>query len=137
MGGGKTSKVLEISQLNGLDLFTLFDLTNRIRDKFKGNEVNLCAKGRAGFYSDGARSGFHPDKLFKPDQGHKNGGGKSFNPHGMSQDHSGLQVYSSEAGYFHLRGKRNQSERFAAPDVYGRSKWDHGRKLLHHMRPPC
>jgi biotin synthase len=36
-------KALEISNVDGVDLYTLFDLTNRIREKFKGDEINLCS----------------------------------------------------------------------------------------------
>jgi biotin synthase len=36
-------RALEISKLDGVDLYTLFDLTNRMREKFKGDEINLCS----------------------------------------------------------------------------------------------
>ena len=47
-------KALEVSRLKEMDLLTLFDLTNRIRDKFKGDEVNLCAiiNAKSGFCSE-------------------------------------------------------------------------------------
>jgi biotin synthase len=34
---------IEISKLMGPDLYTLFDRTNRMREKFKGDEINLCS----------------------------------------------------------------------------------------------
>ena len=36
-------EALEISQIEGVDLYTLFDLTNRIRKEFKGDEVGFCS----------------------------------------------------------------------------------------------
>ena len=41
--GVPPERAIEISKLNGVDLYTLFDLTNRMREKFKGNEINLCS----------------------------------------------------------------------------------------------
>lgn len=41
--GVSFERALEISKLDGVDLYSLFDLTNRMREMFKGDEISLCS----------------------------------------------------------------------------------------------
>ncbi len=62
--GISSDRAIEISELTGVYLYTLFDLTNRIREKFMGEEVSLCS-------IINAKSGFCPeDCSFCPQSAH-------------------------------------------------------------------